>query len=73
MGVVLIYAFLRNSGKVLDFHGENPVKSYLTFVAEIRHCFAIGDMDCENHTERGEQVYTYIHTSCIMQAHGTGK
>jgi len=61
MGVVLIYAFLRNSSKVLDFHGENPATSHLTFAAEIRHCFAIGDMDCENHIERGEQVYTYIY------------
>ena len=61
MGVILIYAFLRNSGKVPDFHSENPSTSHLTFTAEIRHCFAIGDMDNENHTERGEQVYTYIH------------
>ena len=30
--------------------------------AEIRHHFALGDMDCNNHTEMGEQVciYTYI-------------
>ena len=61
MGVVPIYAFLRNSGKVLDFHGENPVMCHLTFAVEIRHCFALDDMDYDNHTRRGEQLYIYIH------------
>ena len=61
MGVVPIYAFLRHSGKVLDFHGENPATCHLTFATEIRHRFALGDMDCDNHTERGEQVYIYMH------------
>ena len=61
MGVALIYAFLRHSGKILDFHEENPTTSHLTFAAEIRHCFALGDMNCDNHTERSEHVYMYIH------------
>ena len=61
MSVVLIYAFLRHSGKVPDFHGENLVICHLTFMVEIRHRFALGDMDCDNHTGRGEQVYIYIH------------
>ena len=61
MGMVLIYAFLRHSCKVLDFHGENPVISHLTFVVEIRHRFALGDMDCDNHTGRARKyIYTYI-------------
>ena len=64
MGMVLIYAFLRHSCKVLDFHGENPAISHLTFVVEIRHRFALGDMDCDNHTEMGEHVYI-----CTMLAH----
>ena len=60
MSVVIIYAFLRHSGKVPDFHEENLATCHLTFVAEIKHCFALGDMDCDNHTGRGEQVYIYI-------------
>ena len=33
------------------------------FVAEIRHCFALGvDMDYDNHTKRGKHVYIYIYT-----------
>ena len=65
MGVAPIYAFLRHSGKVPDFHNENLATRHLTFAAEIRHCFALGDMDYENHTKRGEQVSIYIyHTQC---------
>ena len=48
-------------GKVLDFHGKNLVTCQLTFMAKIRHRFALGDMDYDNHTRRGEQVYIYIH------------
>ena len=59
MGVVPIYDFLRHSGKVPDFHNENPVTCHLTFAVEIRHCFPLGDIDCDNHTRRGEQVYIY--------------
>ena len=63
MGVVPIYAFLRHSSKVPDFHVENPVRCHLTFVAEIRHCFSLSDMDCDNHTEKGRaSIYIYIHT-----------
>ena len=69
MGVVPIYAFLRHSDKVPDFHGENPATCHLTFAAEIGHLFALGDMDCDNHTGKGEQVY--IHTSCTMQTQST--
>ena len=47
--------------KVPDFHGENPTTCHLTFVAEIRHHFALGDMDCNNYIERGEHVYIYIY------------
>ena len=61
MVVVSIYAFLRHSGKVPDFHGENTATYHLTFVVEITHRFALGDMDCDNHTGKGEQVYIYIH------------
>ena len=61
MGVVPIYAFLRHSGKVPDFHGENPATCHLTFATEIRHHFALGDMDCDNHTGKGEQVHIYIY------------
>ena len=61
MGMVPIYDFLRRSSKVSDFHGENSATSHLTFTAEIRHRFALDDMDYDNHTERGEQVYIYIH------------
>ena len=71
MGVVPIYAYL---SKVPDFHDENPATHHLTFTAEIRHHFALGDMNYDNHTGRGEHVYTiYIHTSCTMQAHRVGK
>ena len=61
MGVIPIYAFLRHSVKVLDFHGKNPTTCHLTFVVKIRHRFALGDMDYDNHTEMGEYVYIYIH------------
>ena len=54
MVVVPINAFLRHSSKVPDFHGENPMTCHLTFVVEIRHRFALGDMDYDNHTGRGK-------------------
>ena len=53
MGVVPIYALLRDLGKVPDFHGENPTTCHFTFVVEIRHHFALGDMDYDNHIGRG--------------------
>ena len=52
MGVVPIYAFLRHLGKILDFHGKNLATCHLTFATEIRNRFALGDMDCDNHTGR---------------------
>ena len=61
MGVVPFYAFLRHSGKVPDFHGINLGTCHLTFAMKIKHRFALGDMDCDNHNGRGEQVYIYIH------------
>ena len=61
MGVVPSYAFLRRSGKVPDFHNENPVTWHLTIAAKIRHYFALGDMDCDNQTKRGEHVYIYTY------------
>ena len=57
---VPIYAFLRHSGEMPNFR-KNPATCHLTFVAEIRHCLALGDMDCDNHAKRGEHVYIYIH------------
>ena len=54
MVVVPINAFLRHSSKVPDFHGENPMTCHLTFVVEIRHRFALGDMDYDNHTGKGK-------------------
>ena len=74
-GVVSIYAFLRHSGKVPDFHGEHPATCHFTFAAEITHHFALGDTDYDNHIGRGKQVYIYIyiHTSCTMLAHKVGK
>ena len=71
ISVVPIYGFLRHLGKVLDFHGENLATCHLTFVAEIRHHFALGDLDCDNHTRRGKQIY--IHISCTMQTHKAAK
>ena len=71
MGVVPIYAFLRCSGKVPDFHGKNLATCHLTFMMEIRHCFTLGNMECDNHT-RG-RVGIYIHTSCTMPAHKARK
>ena len=65
MSVVPIYAFLRHSGKVLDFLGENPTMC-------LRHCFALGDMDYDNHNERG-QTGIYIHISCTMLSYSVGK
>ena len=64
-------SFLRRSSKVPDFQGENPATCHLTFTMDIRHHFALGDMDYDNHIRRGEQVYIY--TSCTMQAHRAGK
>ena len=61
MGVVPIYDFLRHSGEMPDFHSENPATCHLTFTTEIRHRLALGDIDCDNHTERGEQVYIYTY------------
>ena len=61
MGVVPIYAFLRHLGKIPDFHDENPATCHLTFAVKIRHRFALGDMDCDNHTRRGKQVYIYAY------------
>ena len=48
------------------FPQRNLATRHLTFAAEIRYRFTLGDMDCDNHTGRGEHVYIY--TSCTMQA-----
>ena len=61
MDLVPIFAFLRHSSKVPDFHGKKPVTCHLTFTVGIMHRFALGDMDCDNHTGRGKQVYIYIY------------
>ena len=60
-GCGLNLCFPKAFGKVLDFHSENPATCHLTFTTEIRHCFALGDMDYDNHTRMGDQVYIYIH------------
>ena len=60
-GCGLNLCFPKSFKQILDFHGENLVTCHLTFVAEIRHRFTTDDMDCDNHTGRGEQVYIYIH------------
>ena len=39
---------------------QNLATHYLTFATEIRHHFALGDMDYDNHSGRGKQVYVYI-------------
>ena len=54
MGMVSINAFQMCLKLLPNFHGENPATCHLTFATEIRHRFALGDMDCDNHTERGE-------------------
>ena len=68
MGMVLVYAFLRHSSKVPNFHGENPTTCHLTFATEIRHHFALGDMDRDNHTKRGKHIYIYIYTYIMHNA-----
>ena len=73
MGVVPIYTFLRYSSKVSDFHGENPTTCHLTFTVKIKHRYALGNMDYDNHIGRDEQVYIYTHTSCTIQAHKARK
>ena len=64
--------FPKAFSKVLDFHGENLATYHLSFAAEIRHHFALDDMDCDSHTKRG-RAGIYIHTSCTMQAHRARK
>ena len=68
MGVVTIYAFLRHLSKVPSFHGENSTTCHLTFVAKIRRRFALGDINYDNHTEGGEQVYIYIMHNASTQS-----
>ena len=55
ISVVSIYAFPRYSSKVPNFHGENLATCHLTFAAKIKHCFALGDMDCDNHIGRADR------------------
>ena len=61
--------FPKAFGKVPDFHGENPTTCHLTFMAEIRHRFALGDMDCDNLTGRANRfIYTYIMHNASTQS-----
>ena len=53
--------FLRHSSKVPDFHSKNPMTCHLSFAVKIRHRYALGNMDCDNHIEKGEQVYIYTY------------
>ena len=58
--------FPKAFGKVPDFHSKNPATHHLTFVAEIKHRFALGEMDCDNHIKMGGVgIYIYIrHAQC---------
>ena len=68
-GVVPIYAFLWHSSRVPSFHGENLVTHHFTFAAEIRHRFALGDMDFDDHTKKGGAgIYTYIMNNVSTQS-----
>ena len=41
----------------------------LPFMEKIRHRFALGNMDCDNHTRRGRVgVYIYIYTYIMHNA-----
>ena len=54
-----------------DFHCKNPATCHLTFTTEIRHHFALGDMDCDNYTRRGWAgiyIYTYIMHNASTQS-----
>ena len=53
-----------------NFHIENPATCHLAFPVEIRHHFALGDTEYDNHTGRGEQVhiYTYIMHNASTQS-----
>ena len=53
-GCGLNLCFPKAFKQIPDFHSENPTTCHLTFAAEIRHCFALDDMDYDNHTRRGE-------------------
>ena len=64
MGLVPIYAFLRLSSKVPDFHGENPVTCHLTFVVEIRHRLVW----TVTITLKGASRYIYIYTYIMHNA-----
>ncbi|KAK9998167.1 hypothetical protein SO802_017770 [Lithocarpus litseifolius] len=52
-GVAPIYAFLRHTSKAPDFHSENPTTCHLTFAVEIRHRFALSDMETMTITLEG--------------------
>ena len=54
--------FPKALGQIPDSHGENPATCHVTFATEIRHHFALGDMNCDNHIGRGasKYIYTYI-------------
>ena len=70
MGVVPSYTFLRHSSKVPNFSGDNPTTCHLTFAAEIRHRFALGDIDYDNHTRKRviKYIYTYIMHNASTQS-----
>ena len=58
--------FPKAFSKVPDFHDENLVTYHLTFAAEIRHRFALSDIDYDNHT--GRKVCRYIYTYIMHNA-----
>ena len=64
-GCGLNLCFPKAFRKIPNFHSKDLATCHLTFTAEIRHHFALDDMDCDNHTRMGKQVYIYIrHTQC---------
>ena len=72
--MVLIYAFLWHLSRVPNFHGENPATCQVTFVVEIRHRFALGGMDYDDHTRRGGAgIYTYIMNNASIQSRKVNK
>ena len=66
MGVVPIYAFLRHSSTVPDFHCENPATCHLNFEAKIRHRLPyVTQTVTITPAEVSRYIYIYIYT-CIM-------
>ena len=69
IGVVPIYAFLRHSSKVPNFHDENPMGCHPTFAAEIRHCLpSVTRTVTITPTRASRYIYTYIMHNAYTQS-----